>query len=72
MRKGSNMNSNALGGFLLVAGIVVLVGSRFGISFGHLPGDLVIKREGITIGVPLTSMLVLSVIYGIVRNLLTK
>ena len=59
-----------LAGTLAVVGIVVLVLGRLG--FDRLPGDIVIRREGLTIYIPLGLMVVLSVIGSLVLYLLRR
>lgn len=48
---------------LAVIGAIVALGERYpGFKFGRLPGDIVIEREGTTVFIPITSMLVISVL----------
>ena len=59
-------------GLILVAiGLVWLLAER--LSLGHLPGDIIIKRDWGTIYIPITTSvvisLVLSVCFWIVRKL---
>lgn len=49
------------GGLLALGGIVFLV-SKTGIPIGKLPGDISIQKPGFSLYVPITSMLILSVI----------
>ena len=48
------------GATLALLGVVLLGLSRLGL--GRLPGDIVIHRNGVTVFIPLGSMLVLSVV----------
>lgn len=50
---------------LLVGGLLLLVASRFGISIGRLPGDLVFRRGTSTIYIPLMTSLLLSVVLSL-------
>ena len=66
-----------LGRWLIVLGLVlVLLGAvlyffpRLFAWFGHLPGDIRIERDGVYIFVPVTSMLVVSVLLTLFLNLL--
>ena len=52
-----------LGAFFLVAGLIAKSG-LFG-WFGHLPGDIHIKREGFQFYFPLTSMIVISLVLSL-------
>ena len=57
--------------FLIVLGLVILVIgllwpylSRIGL--GQLPGDIVIKRDGVTFYFPLVTCLVLSLLFSLI------
>lgn len=53
-----------IGVVLVVAGLVWIVGSRFGL--GHLPGDIAIERENFRLYFPLGTCLLISVILSAV------
>lgn len=53
----------ALGLVLIAVGLVWLFAERLGL--GHLPGDIVIKREWGTIYIPITTSVVISIILSI-------
>ena len=68
----------ALGSALIVAGVVIAVtgivmvaGLRIPL-IGHLPGDIVIQRENVTIYIPLGTMLLVSVIVSVVLAILNR
>ena len=66
-----------LGRVLLIVGIVlVVVGglSLMGVRlpFGRLPGDIVIEGERGTIYIPITSMIVISLVLTIVANVFLR
>ena len=52
---------------LAVVGGVVLLLARAGVD--RLPGDLVFRRENVTVWVPLGTMILVSVVLTIVLNL---
>ena len=52
-----------LGAFFLAAGLIAKSG-LFG-WFGHLPGDIHIKREGFQFYFPLASMIVISLVLSL-------
>ena len=61
-----------LGRSLIVVGLVLaalgaffVLGPRLPI-IGHLPGDIVIRRDNLTVVIPITSMILISVIVSIV------
>ena len=60
-----------LGVVIAVVGLVLVLGPR--IPFlGHLPGDIVIQRDNVTVFIPLGTMVLLSVVLTIVINLLGR
>jgi hypothetical protein len=60
-----------LGVVILVAGLVIVTGGRIPI-IGHLPGDIVIQRDNVTIFIPLGTMLLVSVVVSLVLGLLNR
>jgi hypothetical protein len=67
-----------LGKMLLYIGIILmLIGGFFLIMaklpwFGRLPGDFVYQREGLTIILPITTMLLVSLVLTIILNLIWR
>jgi formate hydrogenlyase subunit 3/multisubunit Na+/H+ antiporter MnhD subunit len=71
-----------MGGFLMLAGLVVLLLERSGAEdgplgqwfgwFGKLPGDISIKRDGFSFYFPLTTSIVISVILSLLAYFLSK
>lgn len=60
-----------LGLVLALAGIVLLLGSK--VPFlGRLPGDLVMRREGFTLFVPVVTMIVVSLALTVLINLIWR
>lgn len=69
--------SGSVGNWLIVAGIVlVLVGliAKTGVLgwFGHLPGDIRIRRENVQFYFPLASMIVVSVVLSLVLAVIRR
>jgi len=58
----------ALGIVLVVAGGIVLLLGRTGVPFGlgRLPGDILVKREGFTFYLPITTSILISVVLSAV------
>ena len=57
--------------------VLIVVGSLFVIFgkvpwFGRLPGDIIIKREGLTVYFPIATMLILSILLTIVFNIIGR
>ncbi len=57
---------------LVVIGAFILIFSKFWISFGKLPGDIIIKRENFIFYFPITSGVLLSIILTILLNIFLK
>ena len=60
-----------VGVIIVVVGLVFVTGGRIPI-LGHLPGDIVIQRDNVTIFIPLGSMLLVSVVVSVVLGLLNR
>jgi Protein of unknown function (DUF2905) len=60
-----------LGVILALVGIVIVLGPRIPI-LGHLPGDIVIQRENVTIFIPLGTMVVVSIVVSVVLALIGR
>jgi hypothetical protein len=67
-----------LGRLLIVAGLVLAaLGAVFVLGprlpfLGHLPGDIVIQRDNLTIVIPITSMILVSIIVSVVLALIGR
>lgn len=60
--------------FLLIGGLLILM-DKLNLTYPfkylfRLPGDIVIRRKGITVFIPLTSSLLLSILLTLVLNLI--
>ncbi|MBY0276366.1 DUF2905 domain-containing protein [Candidatus Binatia bacterium] len=64
----------ALGVLLVVAGGIVLLLGRTGVPFGlgRLPGDVLIKRDGFTFYMPITTSILISVVVTAILWLLRR
>jgi hypothetical protein len=60
-----------IGLLIAVVGLVMVFGSRIPV-LGHLPGDITIKGENVTIFIPLGTMLVVSVLASLVLALINR
>jgi hypothetical protein len=60
-----------IGLLIAVGGLVMVFGSRIPI-LGHLPGDIVIQRDNVTIFIPLGTMLLVSVVVSLILGLLNR
>lgn len=57
-----------VGGMLIILGLVFLLGGK--IPFlGRLPGDISLKKEGLSIYLPIATCILLSIILTIIANL---
>jgi hypothetical protein len=63
-----------LGALLLAAGVVVLLAGRipFLSHLGRLPGDIVIRRDGVTIYIPIVTSLLVSLFLTILLSVLFR
>ena len=60
-----------IGLFITVLGAVMILTPR--VPFlGRLPGDIVIQRDGLTIYIPITTMLIVSVVLSVVLNVIGR
>jgi len=72
------MALESLGKLLIIIGVsVVMVGAFFMLLsklpwFGRLPGDIVIHREGWTIYLPITTMILVSLVLTIIMNFIFR
>ena len=60
-----------LGGSLLLLGALLTVSGRVP-WLGHLPGDIVVKRENFTFFAPIGTMIVLSLSLSLLFNLIGR
>lgn len=72
------MAVESLGRMVLYIGIImVLIGGFFILVakvpwFGRLPGDIVYRRDGMTIFVPFTTMILVSLVLTLLLNIVWK
>lgn len=72
------MALESLGKFLIIIGVVLISVGALLMMFGklpwigRLPGDIVIRKEGVTIYIPLVTMLLLSLVLTIFFNLIGR
>lgn len=71
------MDARTLGIGIVVLGIAaVVVGAAVYLGwlgwFGHLPGDVRIERENLRVYVPITSMILVSIVLTLVVNLIRR
>ncbi len=60
-----------LGAVIALVGLLIVLGPRIPI-IGHLPGDIVIRRDNVTIFIPLGTMLVVSIVVSVVIGLINR
>jgi hypothetical protein len=72
------MASEPLGRMLIYIGVVmVLIGGFFILVakvpwFGKLPGDIIWRREGVTVYVPLATMILVSLVLTLLLNIIWR
>ena len=60
-----------LGGGLLLVGLLMIAAGRI-TEPGRLPGDIVIRRENVTVFIPLATMVLVSFVLTIVLNAIVR
>lgn len=60
----------AIGGMIVLLGAIFLLLGRFGL--GKLPGDIIIRRENLTIYFPITTMIIISIILTLIFSLFRR
>lgn len=63
--------------FIYIGVILVLIGGFFLLVgklpwLGKLPGDIVVRRDGLTIFIPITTMVVISIVLTIFFNIFLR
>lgn len=72
------MAIESIGRTLIFFGIILIViGAVFVVFgkvpwFGRLPGDIIIKREGLTVYFPVATMLILSLLLTVLFNIIGR
>ncbi len=62
-----------VGGLALVAiGLVLRFAPSLLTWFGRLPGDIAIERDGVRVFIPITSMIIVSLVLTLIVNLLLR
>ena len=62
----------AMGGVLVVVGLVLVLGSRFSPPIGRLPGDIVYRGKSTTFYFPILTCILLSVILTLVMYVVNR
>ncbi len=67
----------SMGTFLIIGGVILIVIGLIlimfpKIGFFKLPGDILIRRDGVVIFIPIVSMIVLSLLLTLILNLFFK
>ncbi len=58
-----------LGILLVVAGVVLVYAPWLVNWFGRLPGDIRIERDGGSVFIPITSMVIVSIVVSLILNI---
>jgi hypothetical protein len=61
-----------IGAVILITGAIFLVGGRLFPWLGRLPGDIRYESENVKIFIPITTMILISVVGTIVFNILVR
>ena len=61
-----------IGIILIIAGVIIyFAGNKLG-WIGHLPGDIRIEKESVRIYIPITTMILISVVLSLILYLIRK
>lgn len=60
----------SIAAIIAVAGLVFLLMGKLGL--GRLPGDIIIRRENLTVFFPITTMIVISILLTLLFNLFRR
>ncbi len=55
---------------LVVVGVFIWFGSKLGISFGKLPGDIHVQKEKFSFYFPIVTSIIVSVVLTVIINLI--
>lgn len=58
-----------IGGILVLAGLIWQVGGKY-LSWGRLPGDIVIEKENVKVYFPIVTCILISVILSLISYLI--
>lgn len=61
-----------LGAVILITGLIFLVGGRLFPWLGRLPGDIRYETENVKVFIPITTMILISVVGSIVLTILVR
>ena len=68
-----------IGRFLMIGGVILFVvgglvflAAKFGLPFGHLPGDIRIEGKNTTFYFPLASSILISIVLTILINIIIR
>ncbi len=61
-----------VGALLVLIGLVLWLWPGLFRWFGKLPGDIVIRRDGFVFFAPITSMLLLSLLFSLILGVISK
>jgi ABC-type Na+ efflux pump permease subunit len=62
----------AFGLILFLVGLFLTISNRIPIKFGRLPGDIAFEKSGLSVFVPITTMIVLSGLFSLVAWVVSR
>jgi len=72
MNKGTGLYLLIIGGIIVIVGALIYFFHDKLHWIGHLPGDIRIERENYRLYIPITTMLIFSVLFSLVLFLIKK
>jgi hypothetical protein len=61
-----------IGTVIVLIGALVLIANRLGIHLGKLPGDIVIRKDHVTLYFPIVTSIIISIILSLIFYLFKK
>ncbi len=55
---------------LIAIGLIIWLGSKWGISFGKIPGDIHMQKEKFSLHFPIATSIIISIVLTILLNLI--
>ncbi len=61
-----------LGIFLAIIGVLLLLSDKLPFNFGKLPGDILYQKENFTFYFPITTSIVLSIVFSLILYIFSR
>lgn len=58
--------------FLVLIGALIWIGTKLGIPFGRLPGDISVQKDNYSINFPIVTSIIISIVLTVLLNLIFR